>query len=51
MIFLRGVLARGLAERFRRLFDIENVVDDLEREADVLAEAGERGKLLVVAPA
>ena len=30
---LRGVLAGGLAERRRRAFDVEHVVDDLEREA------------------
>src|SRR6185312_2453469 len=29
----RGVLAGGLAERRRRALDVEDVVDDLEREA------------------
>ena len=32
-LVLRGVLAGGLAERRRRSFDVEHVVDDLEREA------------------
>src|SRR4051812_28054363 len=42
-LVLLCVLARRLAERLGRFFDIENVVDNLEREADVLSKAGERG--------
>src|SRR4051794_31636650 len=36
------VLAGGLAERRRRLRDVEDVVDDLEREADGIAILAER---------
>src|ERR1039458_10052591 len=46
-LVLRGVLAGGLAEGFGRFFDVEDVVTNLEGEADVLAVAGERGVLLI----
>src|SRR5215218_7554828 len=46
--FLRDVLAGGLAERGRRLLDVEKVVDDLEGEADRLAVAAEGGERVVV---
>ena len=35
-----GVLAGGLAEFFRRLCAVENVINDLESEAQVIAESG-----------
>ena len=35
-----GILARGLAERVGRCLDVENVVDDLKRQADVRAHSG-----------
>src|SRR5260370_42424590 len=44
---LLRILARSLTQRLGRLFDIENVVDDLKREAHVLTVAGERGVVLV----
>jgi hypothetical protein len=37
----RGVLARGLAEIRRRAFDVEHVVHDLEREAEVGREGAD----------
>jgi hypothetical protein len=44
--FLRGsVFAGGFAELLAGLRDIQNVVNDLEREADVVAEFGKRLKL------
>ena len=38
----RGILAGGLAEIRRRAFDVEDVVDDLKREADALAVGVDR---------
>ena len=38
----RGVLAGGLAERVVRSFDVEHVVDDLKREAEVARVAVDR---------
>ena len=46
-LVLRGVLAGGLAERGRRPFDVEHVVDDLEREARRRRERVERARLVV----
>ena len=43
---LLRILARRLAERFRRLLHVENIVDNLKREADMLAEARQRVELL-----
>ena len=44
--FLRGdIFASALAEFFGRLRHVEYVVDDLECEADALAEGGERLEL------
>src|SRR5213075_2278101 len=40
-----GVLARRLAESFARLRDIEDVVDDLKRQSDVVAEVRQRLEL------
>src|SRR2546423_14447337 len=40
---LYGVLAGGLAESRGGFFDIQNVVHDLEGQADVFAIAGEGG--------
>src|SRR5262249_59673551 len=42
---LLDILAGGLAEGFRRLFDVEYVVDHLECQPDVLAVRGESGEL------
>ena len=39
---LLGVLAGGLAESFGRLLHVENVVDDLKRQPDMFAIAGQR---------
>ena len=44
-LLLLRVLAGRFAERFGGLLHVEHVVDDLERQADVLAEAGQRGEL------
>ena len=38
-----GILAGGLAEAHRAAFDVEDVVDDLEREPDRFGEGVERG--------
>ncbi len=44
--FLRGsVFASGFAELLGGLRDVEDVVDDLERESDVVAEIGQRLEL------
>ena len=40
-LVLGGVLAGGFAEGLGGLFDIEDIVDDLEGEAHVFAVAGE----------
>ena len=45
---LLGVLAGGFPESFGRLLDVEHVIHNLERQADMLAEAGERGELGIV---
>src|SRR5580765_3465837 len=42
LVLLR-VLAGGLPKRLGRLFNIENVVDYLERQSDVFAVTGKRG--------
>ena len=41
-LVLRRVLAGGFAERLGGFLDVEDVVHNLERQADVLAVAGER---------
>src|SRR5258708_35018002 len=50
-LLLRGVLSGSLAERFRRLFDVENIIHNLKRQARVLAETGERRELIRRRPA
>ena len=40
-----GVFSRGLAQLLAGLGDIQDVVDDLEGEADMVAEIGERLEL------
>ena len=45
-LFLLGILACGFAECRRGLFDVQHVVDNLKRQACVLAEFAERGELL-----
>ena len=45
---LLGIFARGLAERFARFLDVQNVVHDLKRQADVLAVARNGIELLFV---
>src|SRR5262249_19099658 len=47
----RGVLARGLAELLRALRGVEHVVDDLEREADGRAVAGQPREVRARGPA
>src|ERR1017187_5713461 len=44
LVLLR-VLAGGLAERLGRLFDVQDIVHNLEGQADVLAITGKRGIL------
>src|SRR5207237_8672173 len=44
-LLLLGILASGLAEGFRRLFDVEYIVEHLEWQPDVLAVRGESGEL------
>ena len=46
-LLLLGVLARGFPERFGRLLDVQHVVDDLKRQADMLAIAGQRAQLFI----
>src|SRR5690348_14981711 len=47
LVLLR-VFTRGLAERFARLLDVQNVVHDLKRQAHVLAVAGQGIELSLV---
>src|SRR6185437_14336205 len=44
-LLLSRVLAGRFAESFGRLFDVEDVIDNLEGKADVFSVAGERGIL------
>ena len=44
-LVLRRVFAGGLAQRLGGFFHVQNVVDNLKRQADVLAVAGERGDI------
>src|SRR6186713_3400129 len=46
-LLLRLVLPRRLAELLRRAGDVENVVHDLEGEAEIAARDGEGSELLV----
>jgi len=50
-LFLRGVFSCCFAQRSRGFFDVQNIVHDLKRQADIFAEAAQAFNVLAPPPA